>query len=770
MAENEMGNLISNYGNMSLEELGGSLLQRQSDQQAAQAKEDKKSRRFQQAMAVLTTGQALFKNATKKRLKELDSIQAFNMQDNAEQAKQINVVGRIGKSMPSKEWFEERKDMDTNGLTKELLNDQAYGPLLEQNLSNVVDTIIKQGVPENELLGFTKGTSEYETTFHDAMHTLVSGFIEPSGKAGTEGKRNFEVYEDELRELLNDKNLDDVKLYQQAIAMKPNQLNIAEKRYYQRLKNEYSDRGFIQNFKDIFTRVGIREEEKGRVNIFRNINRTNVYGTDMNDILTTLNIEGPLITSIDKSLAAYRKSPSKSLVAAKSDPELIVRSKLAIETFQRNLGNSKLYNKDNTLKAAFNGGSRWKAYTEDFTDTQMDEFSADVAGLSLAFKNDKDFAEASFIGSLEKNNEEVTPEKVAEFKQKVSASNSETYRLNLAIAVASQEGFTAGGGIFFNQKPEYYQSSYDKTAAKYQYDRFKGSIPAILGEGIAVPSETESGNYEKDNSWDRMDEESKKIVFDNQLKYIEQSSLSDLSKNRLMENLFDNIGAPEFNSAQEYLKAYPADIRSPQYKMSFIAGPMGGEVINIPKKKTNTVVKSNYVINDEIINLQQLHLEEVNKDGTPRFTYTSLEKAQKDLNELGVFVLEVESDGNYNAANPKSSAKGGYQFTKDTVPTAVNYLQRKTGPQPRFDEAIKTGDTRLLTKEDQTLLFYANILEKPGSDILINNFLNANNTKDKQNAAYKIYTVLHHTVDKRGEIDKLAAFQTKRKLNKYFKI
>lgn len=46
MADNDIGNLISNYGDMSIEELGGSLLQRQSDIAAAQAKEDKKIESF----------------------------------------------------------------------------------------------------------------------------------------------------------------------------------------------------------------------------------------------------------------------------------------------------------------------------------------------------------------------------------------------------------------------------------------------------------------------------------------------------------------------------------------------------------------------------------------------------------------------------------------------------------------------------------------------------------------------------------------------------
>ena len=46
MADNNIGNLISNYGDMSIEELGGSLLQRQSDIAAEQAKEDKKIENF----------------------------------------------------------------------------------------------------------------------------------------------------------------------------------------------------------------------------------------------------------------------------------------------------------------------------------------------------------------------------------------------------------------------------------------------------------------------------------------------------------------------------------------------------------------------------------------------------------------------------------------------------------------------------------------------------------------------------------------------------
>jgi len=95
MADNSMENLISNYGDMSIEELGSSLLQRQSDIAEQRAKEAKKNRRFQQAIGLLTAGQAIFKNATKKRLKELDDLKIFELSNNEQQSKRISGMANI---------------------------------------------------------------------------------------------------------------------------------------------------------------------------------------------------------------------------------------------------------------------------------------------------------------------------------------------------------------------------------------------------------------------------------------------------------------------------------------------------------------------------------------------------------------------------------------------------------------------------------------------------------------------------------------------------
>jgi len=210
------------------------------------------------------------------------------------------------------------------------------------------------------------------------------------------------------------------------------------------------------------------------------------------------------------------------------------------------------------------------------------------------------------------------------------------------------------------------------------------------------------------------------------------------------------------------------------------------EIIDIIKNKNNREyleslkdekkkLSSNYE-NPEYNKLLNIHLDRLGIDDK--------EKATQDLNELASFILEAESDGNFNAVNlnkkgelTETSARGGYQFKPLSVDPAVVRLERRLGRLPRFDEVRKTGDVRSLSPEDQTLLFMADILEKtayinkeprPGyGDKLFNDFLNADNKKDKQKAAYEIYEILHHTqID--GTIPRIAKFQTKRKLKKYF--
>lgn len=712
MADNDIGNLISNYGDMSIEELGSSLLQRQSDIAAQRAKEAKKNRKFQQAIGLLTAGQAVFKNAVQKRLKEADDELSFNLQDNAEQSQQIKTLGRIGANMPDQAWFAKRKDMDVNTLTKEIMEDDRYGKNLQQNLAPVIDAAIKQGIPEEEYPLFKKGTSEYDTTFQLGMHNLISNYVSPyvDSKGNKTGKRNFEMYEIELRKLLNARDLDSAKLYEQAIAITPGRLNQVEKRYYARLKDEYANRGYIESFKDIFRKVGRRQEQQGKLNIFRGIENTDVYGSNINDILTTLNIEGPLITSIDKSLAQYRGSATQALVSAKADPDLIARSSLAIDSFGRNLGNKKLYNSDNTLKMSERGSWSWGRFMTDINkdEAQKQAFAKDVAGLTNAFQDDTDFALAAFTSSLEDRGEEVTDDMVQEFYQKITSPDNEMYRMNIAIAVAANEGFQEGGGLL-KGKPEYYRTSFDEIVRDYKYDRFKGSIPVLLGEGIAVPSETNTGNYQEDASYNKMSVEDRKIAFDNQLKFIEQSKLSQTSKMRLIENLFDNVKQPEFTTPQEYLEAYPPESRVQQSRLIYMPGPGGGSLVSVP---TNVGQKKNIIVEDKQVSDSIYKKKAVGKKVTSEAINAIVNmgsESEKDKKNIIGFLndtanMESTYGTHRNTFTNKSGARGIMQIVpSQSLAELKRRIDIKNPTMVKYNEKLKSNfniDLTTVTAED----------------------------------------------------------------------
>ena len=91
------------------------------------------------------------------------------------------------------------------------------------------------------------------------------------------------------------------------------------------------------------------------------------------------------------------------------------------------------------------------------------------------------------------------------------------------------------------------------------------------------------------------------------------------------------------------------------------------------------------------------------------------DKESATFNLKNVFmptVLEMESSGDYQAANKVSTAKGGFQFIEGSVVPALNRLERRIGKQDWGSELRKHKDASKLSPEQQQLLFMADMLEK----------------------------------------------------------
>ena len=115
MADN-FSDIMKNYKDMSVSEIGTSLLQQKETRDRQAAKASKKNQRVQQALGLLLAGQSIFKGAYKKREKELEDAYTFELANNKTQAQEINNVAAL--TQPIYEWSQSEGVKDKTFLSQ----------------------------------------------------------------------------------------------------------------------------------------------------------------------------------------------------------------------------------------------------------------------------------------------------------------------------------------------------------------------------------------------------------------------------------------------------------------------------------------------------------------------------------------------------------------------------------------------------------------------------------------------------------------------------
>jgi hypothetical protein len=542
--------MLSNYEDKSLEELGSSLLSRQQQINEEKAKEAKKSKKIGQALALVGVGQKLFKNAYSKRIKELDKQEMFLLSNNENQAKQIQQLGRIMQYMPDEKWNDLHKGKTVDEKVK-LYLEEYDGDGLSAKFKPVVDALIKQDRGEEGFAAFKANTDTYNIASENALHEILQDYF----KEDKDGRAAYLGFEDELRGLFQEDgttNMDRLDLFKKARMLKAYDLTAAEKRLINERKSQYQNRGFFNVVKDGLSQIGLRGQEKGALNVFKNIENTNLKGGNLNDVLNSLDISGAIIGSVDETMSLYRNSFESLTDTAKSDSDLIERTKFNLNTFDNNIRKKRIYDSDNKYQMTIDRG-KWNNYADNIIEdpAQLEEWATDIASLSLAFKKDTDFAVRVYVGGLDNRDIKVTDTEIEDFKSKIK--RSEKFRLDIATAITAQQGFRKGGpmggGLF---GAEYYAIDTDeKIMETYQYDRNSGAIPVILGEGIKF----EKNGYTTDKSWDRMTTKRKQKGFDFRVKEIFTSNVDNKEKIIMLEKLFNDIENPYGLNYEEYMES-----------------------------------------------------------------------------------------------------------------------------------------------------------------------------------------------------------------------
>ena len=563
MAE-DLNAIFESYEDKSIEELGSSLLSRQAAINEKRAKQAKKSKRIGQALAAIGVGQKLFKNAYNRRMKELDKHELFLLSNQENQTKQIQQFGRIMQYMPDKEWAEKNKNLDMDSKVK-LYFEEYDGKGLAEKFTPMIDTLIKQSVGEGNFDAFKANSDTYDTAFQSALHETVKDYLSIDEKTGQAKYLNFE---DEMRELfsMQETDFDAVDVFERARNLKTYDLTAAEKSLINQRRQAYRNRGVMNVLKDGLAQVGLRQKDKGGINVFKSIDQTQLAGGNFNDVLNSLELGGLIIGSVDETMGRYRKSYESLSDKVRSDEKLFARANANLDSFDTRIRRKNIYDSDNKYKMTVDRKT-WRRHVDDImldeaNSAQRDEWVRDIASLSLAFKEDTDFAEKVYIDSLEKADINYTNKDIEEFRSKIK--RSEQYRFDIATAITAKYGFKKGGASLQNwasafNAPEYYDFDTDeKIFEVFEYDRFQGPIPGILGEGIKWNEKKQK--YIEDENWDAMSLSSKKNVFDLKVKQIAvNKDISPRAKILMFQKLFDEIPNPYNYNYEEYMMIVAPD-------------------------------------------------------------------------------------------------------------------------------------------------------------------------------------------------------------------
>ena len=832
--------IFGNMSNMSIDELGSSLLQRKAEQEREAAKKAKKNERIQQGLALLLMGQGIMKTQYKKRMKELEDFHKFETLNNEHKVKQLNmnatILNTIGNTWDGKGGLDGFKNSDDYiRFSKEVR------PFVDQKIramtADEYDSIY--------------GTNTYENTMDLATESYAKKYLDTDKKSG---KANYLAYQDGLRELLGDEaiDLDKNELFQRAMGLSVDELTGYQRKNYQNVLAEYKAQGNLMGgFRRVLGLFNDDFKAKGGFDIFSKVTEDALAGPTIRDLNQAMNLKGMTNNIVSKALADASKSDTRWRERARGK---------RFENYRKNIGELYLPQMTNLIEEGrypselqtdtFIGKGNWEEFINDMSAGDKEDLILDTAALSLRLKEDRRFLESVYN---ETEGKKADGRSFNEFK---AILDDESNRSMFAAMIVTDAGFRDESWNPFNWKNETYDSFGTLTKVYNKYNvsnmigdginvdkRGKVSLPESYIEApkerkqamlkstvkdILATSKTENerniklgGELDSEiNKYFGMDSQAfiemlareemtfdkpsrtdlEKVGFANMFgsdnldfqfpfrikseinrlnKILDEGNISKNNKIKLEEQVnilersllyLENKPEPESKESkkikelQTKLEQERDDLRPTE--INRIENQIQ-DLLNIENSDEKKKTRPSY-INDEVLNLQRIHLEEKNKDGTSRFTYTNIEEAQDTLNELTEFVLEAESDGDFNAANPNSSARGGFQFIKPSVVPAINRVESKIGKIERFDEVRQTGDVRNLNESDQTLLFIGDILEKSGSDKYIQNLLDAKTPKEKRNAAYQIYSILHHTVDSKGNIPKIAELQTKFKLRKYF--
>lgn len=329
----DISNLISGMDDMTLEELGGSLLSRQAKLNRQREKEARKSQKIQNALAIIGIGQALTKDAFKRRTDELDAIEAFNrpLQDYKSESSRViaNTIEPLQNvNFESQDYLNYKNDPNLNkyfasiGIQNPTEGDYRAGYLKESDQLELFAAQFREPIDKTiqQLWGknyetLVEDREAYDYLFDSASFDIARHFLKNTATDGSY-RPAYENFLDEMVSLYTQDGVVDMDredVLQRAMGLTQPQLAQLERAYFARKGNQYR-KGIFGGLGDIGRKWFGVSGRNGSPNIFETASNVDMYGNRAKaDGLFEINVPSLIRQSTKNNIAELKKGNESEL-------------------------------------------------------------------------------------------------------------------------------------------------------------------------------------------------------------------------------------------------------------------------------------------------------------------------------------------------------------------------------------------------------------------------------------------------------------------------
>lgn len=519
----KFSDIMSNYQNMSVEELGTSLLGRQEQQKAAAAKSAKKSQKVQQALGVLLAGQAVFKNAFKRRQDELNEHKTLDLLNVQNDAKKLSGVADVMSIIPEN-YFPE---LDATERTNRFFSDRSLGNQFQNKLVPLIDAQLKGTTVD-------KNSPEYQSIVEYGSRKVLLNIFKDN--------KHEKFYKD--LQTLDPSITSREELFNTYMEITPDQLTQQKIRLYKGLENQLRQKsGLIGGTVALLKRISGDKEAEGQLGLFSNITEKDIEGANLSEMLDSINIVGTLLPSIDKAVSASQISPQRYRNLAQSEQSKTLRANIegiSFASLMEDIEQDRVLDKFGLLSAVDTSKfEKMNKYFERNT-KDRDTMFTDATALALRFQDDPQFAIDLYRTVTSE------PKKIKQFSSQISEIQFRNkFALAMTIKAGSRPAWRASNSDYIGT------DLYMKDLESQGYDPTLGynNMTALVEDPIVIDS---NGNFKATKDYTQLLNNQKLNIVDKKVDTIINAPISQEAKQKTIDNLFDNIDIPEITNQEEY--------------------------------------------------------------------------------------------------------------------------------------------------------------------------------------------------------------------------